>query len=205
MPLTESHEELLEPMTERNNLQVILNRSEEARNFAHYFISEARNVFQIGDPFISDTMHKAVRETFKMLAQWHPRNAARIIDLALAGAEDADQALRELIAEHQASGLPLDSALGTYSNIINERIIAHRMPMGRPRENFLANFVIIVLLIELQRRYSLPLRQSSTSRRPSASSIVSEVLTEQGASRGSEEAIKKIWRTYGPPVVPGWR
>ena len=153
-------------MTKRNNLQMILNRAEEAKNFAHYFVSEARNVFRIGDPFTSDTMHRAVRETFKMLAQWHPRNEARIIDLALAGAEDADQALRELITEHQALGLA--PGLATYANIIAERPMAHRMPPGRPRENFLANFVIIVLLIELQRRYGLPLRQGSTSRRPSA-------------------------------------
>jgi hypothetical protein len=61
-----------------------------------------------------------------------------------------------------------------------------------------------VLILDLRLQFpELGLRRSS-SRRPSACSIVGAVLIEAGIGRGGEEAIRKIWERYGPPVVPYW-
>jgi hypothetical protein len=64
--------------------------------------------------------------------------------------------------------------------------------------------MIICLLIALMKEFStLNLRRSSR-RRPSACSIAAAALNECGIGRGQEEAIAKIWQTFGPPVLPGF-
>jgi hypothetical protein len=50
-----------------------------------------------GDPFNTSTMQAHVRRTMKALAEHHERNAAWLLALALAGAEDAHEALADLI------------------------------------------------------------------------------------------------------------
>lgn len=176
----------------------------EARAFALECLQQVRLLMSgLGDPFSESTMHAYVREMMKALAIAHPRNMLRIIDLAMAGAEDADIALRNLIAERQESGQPLGPALTTYSGIIAERTIKHRHPRSWPPSNFLQNAIIIGLLIELQRR-GLNLRRRPGSKRLSACAVVAEALTKLGLGRGGEDAIRKIWDTYGPPVIPGW-
>jgi hypothetical protein len=159
-----------------------------------------------GDPFTGATMHAMVRRTLKGLAEVHERNMARIVDLALAGAEDAAEALKDLIAERNKAGLPLAGALGTFDTILNDRPPNYRRPAVRPgRESFLENFVIVCLIITLMREFPrLKLRRSPTSKRLSAYSIMASTLIDAGLGRGGEEAIRKIWERYGPPVCPGF-
>jgi hypothetical protein len=178
----------------------------EMMQFARAQVALARNSNLFGgNPFADQTMHRMVRETIKGLAQLHERNAARFVDLALAGAEDAGEALKDLIAERNAVGLPLAGALGTFDTILNDRPPNYRRPAVRPAANFLENFVIVCLLITLMRQYPrLRLRRSS-NRRPSACSVVSGALIDAGIGRGGEEAIRKIWEQYGPPVSHGFR
>jgi hypothetical protein len=180
--------------------------SDAALKFAHAFVAESRRCFVDGDPFAISTMHAMLRRTCRYLAELHPRNAARIVEFAIHGVEQADEALREMIAERHEHGQPLGATLATYANIIAERPPEHRQPEGRPRENFVANYVVVVLLLELMRQFPmLKLRRNPTSRRPSACSIAKVALDAAGLPRGSEEAIRKIWRDYGPAVVPGYR
>jgi hypothetical protein len=165
----------------------------------------ARGVFVDGDPFNTDTMHTQVRHMLRALADLHERNAARVVELALAGVEDAHDALLDLIAERHARKEPLGPGLETYLHIIGERGPRFRRPHSRPRENFLAAFTIVCLLIDIMQVFpELPLRRSTT-RRPCACSIVAAVLAESGVARGGEDAIYKIWKRYGPPVNPGYR
>jgi hypothetical protein len=178
----------------------------QALMFARDWLAAIRaaDFLQLGDPFTDDALHALVRRTFKNLAEWHPRNAARVLRLALHGAEDAHAALADLIAERTERDEPLGPTLATYANILaNDGRPKPRRPEGRQRGNFLANFVIVVLLIDMKRRLGLPLRTMSL-RRPSLCSIVAQVLAELGLSRGGEEAIWKIWAAYGPPVIPGY-
>jgi hypothetical protein len=195
-------------MTSKTNvLQLTDFREAEMVQFARNQVALARtsNLFN-GDPFADGTMHAMVRRTLKGLAELHERNAARIVDLALAGAEDAAEALKDLIAERNAAGLPLAGAIGTFDTILNDRPPNYRRPAVRPGpESFLENFVIVCLLITLMREFPrLKLRRSPSSKRPSACSIIATVLIEAGIGRGTEEAIRKIWERYGPPVTPGF-
>ena len=157
-----------------------------------------------GNPFTDQTMHRMVRRTLKGLAEEHERNAARLVDLALAGAEDATEALKDLIAERNAAGLPLTGALGTFDTILNDRPPTYRRPHSRPPANFLENFVIVCLVITLMRQYPRLRLRRSTPKRPSAFSVISAALIDAELGRGSEEAIRKIWRDYGPPVSHGF-
>jgi hypothetical protein len=169
-------------------------------------LAAARDVFIDGDPFNIDAMHAQVRHMLKMLADDHERNMARVVELALAGAEDAHEALLDLKAERHARGEPLGPGLETYDHIISERgPWRFRRPPVRPRENFLVAFVIVCLLIDLMQQFpELPLRHSS-QRRPCACNIISMILIQTGLGRGDEDAIYKIWKRYGPPVNSGYR
>jgi hypothetical protein len=164
--------------------------------------SNDRATFQLGDPFNDDAMHELLRRTFKGLADLHPRNATRVLQFALAGVEEADQALKDLISERNTRGEPLGHALATYTDILAYQGTRQaRRPVGRQRGNFLANWVIVCLLLDLRKHLGLPLKRR-TSRRPSCCSVVAEALTKIGIGRGGEDAIWKIWRDYGPPVCP---
>jgi hypothetical protein len=98
-------------------------------------LAAARDVFIDGDPFNIDAMHAQVRHMLKMLAKDHERNMARVVELALAGAEDAHEALLDLKAERHARGEPLGPGLETYDHIISERGPSRfrRPPSGHAR------------------------------------------------------------------------
>src|SRR5208282_6751986 len=64
-----------------------------------------------GDPFDDVVMHATLRQMLKEVADQHERNAAHMLDLALAGAEDAHEALVDLIAERNVRGEALGPAL----------------------------------------------------------------------------------------------
>jgi hypothetical protein len=178
----------------------------EVLAFGRDWLAIARG-YGLGDPFNSDSMHAHVRRMCRDLADLHERNAARLVELALAGAEDVAEGLKDLIAERNKDALPLGPALATYVNIITDRPPAYRRPRSRPRENFLAAFVTVGLLIALMLHFSdLRLRRNPASKRqrPSACSVVAQVLREAGVGFGGEERVRKIWERYGPPVVPGY-
>jgi hypothetical protein len=173
---------------------------------AREMLRAARGAFEDGDPFDAAVASAAVRQMLKAIADSNERNAAHIVRLANVGSEDADEALRDLISERNARREPLGMALGTYVNMIGGS--PHREPRGAPVSNFLANFVIVMMLLGLKHQFPmLRLRRSQgarpgKARRPSACSIVSNVLIEAGLNRGGEESIRRIWEHYGPPAIP---
>ncbi len=163
------------------------------------------NVFDlVPDLFSNAALQEMLRRVLKNLASWHPRNAARVVELALRGGlEPADLALRELISEYNERGEPLNSALTTYANIVADRggAITYRRPRSRPRESPLVAFTIVMLIIDVMRELPQLRLDRSSPRHPSAFSIVAAVLIEAGVGRGGEKAIRAIWKQYGPPVL----
>ncbi len=182
---------------------------EEAAIMSHAraALNAARGAFVDGDAFDRTTMVAQVRRMLKMLIDLHEINAAYAVRLALAGYEDAHVALSDAIAERAARSEPLGPALATYVNMLADRGPQRfRQPAVRPRENFVANFVIVCLVIDLMREFpGLRLRRNPLSKHLSTFAVVARVLNDEpGLSRGGEEAIRKVWETYGPPRVPGF-
>ena len=159
------------------------------------------------DPFTEGAMHAQVRRWFKDIADFDERNAAYVVQMAVVGMEDAHDALAELISERGVRGEPLGPALTTYVLMLSHTGPPPvRPPEGRRRENFLADHVVLYLLLYLQRQYGLKLRRGApTNKRPSACSIAADVLREAGVGRGGEERVRKVWERYGPPAIPNYR
>ena len=107
-------------------------------------LKAARGAFVDGDPFDRTTMHAYVRATLQDLSDMHERNAARAVKLALAGSEDAHEALVGPIVDRNVQSKPLGPALSTYVHILaDDGPPIFRQPpfFGHP-QNFLGNFVI---------------------------------------------------------------
>jgi hypothetical protein len=155
-------------------------------------LKAARGAFIDGDPFQSEVMHAQVTATLKELSDLNERNAARAVRLALAGFEDAHEALVGLIVDRNVRSRPLGPALSTYVHILADAgPPPFRQPAVRHPQNFLANLVILCMLIDLKQQFSfLRFRRSQLSK-PSLCSIVAAVLDEAGMSRGGEESIRK--------------
>jgi hypothetical protein len=133
----------------------------------------------------------------------HNEQIAGVVGLALAGSDNAHEALVDLIAERNAYGKPLGPDLTAYADFLAEdgRLLLPRPPF-RPNASFAINVAIVLVTIDLMRRFpELRLRSNPDSKRPrlSAFSVAAAVLTEAGLSRGGAEAIRKIWQASGPP------
>jgi hypothetical protein len=188
--------------TDETKMTVLLPASfEEAAPMqcAREMLRAARGAFEDGDPFAASVASTAVRQMLKAIADSNERNAAHIVRLAAVGSEDARQALADLVSERNERREALGSALTTYVNMLSHGPPPHREPRGAPVSNFLANFVIVMMLLGLKHQFPLlRLRRSQEgrpgrARRPSACSIVAAVLKEAHPSpkrRGRSGSIK---------------
>jgi hypothetical protein len=177
----------------------------EALTLARNSFSVLRRAFTVGDPFTDEALHNHVQQTLKTLADWHPRNASHVVRLALGGSEDAHKALMLLISERNVRNEPLGYALSTYVDLLDtEGPPASRLPSGRQRGNYLASFTIIVVIIQLKKQFPRLSLGRGSPRQPSVFGVLAQALIDIGYGRGNAETIKKIWRDYGPPVVPGY-
>jgi hypothetical protein len=131
-----------------------------------------------------------------------------LVAVADAGWDDADIALRELIAEFVNRNEPLPAVLAAYNIRALNPSRAPRARGPKPATNTLQDITIITLLTELVERFHLrPTRyQLGRRTRSSACSIASVALTEAGLHRGGEKAIQQIWGHYkSSGVVRGSR
>ncbi len=156
------------------------------------------------DVFEESVMRATLRAMLKEIVDAHEMNATYVVQLALAGSADAHGALAEVIAERTARSDPLGPALAFYMNTRNgPAVTPSRLPRGRPNENFLVNYVIVRIVLDLMRQFpGLPLRRRLGGRQQSICSIAAKAAAEIGAHRGGEEAVRKIWEQYGPPAIP---
>src|SRR5687768_7185515 len=90
----------------------------EALSFAQVWIAERQDVdmFQIGcSAFHPQAGRMLLRRMMKEWALSHPFNMTTVAEYARAGWDDADLALRELIAEMTSNNKPLPPVLTAYN------------------------------------------------------------------------------------------
>jgi hypothetical protein len=181
----------------------------EAKEFARVFLARMQEpgFFDSGhDAFDPAGAHGWVRRLIRLEFESHPLRAARIVEYAVLGSTAADQVLRELIAEKTEHNEPLGAVLGGYNiRLMNsDTDIRHRHGKSRV-DNLVADIVIATLVLQLIERFP-PLKSTRFKAwRPSACSIVAEVLAEMGLHRGDEKAIQEVWRRYGRVIMAGYQ
>jgi hypothetical protein len=177
----------------------------EALAFARQWIARMRegDFLNLGcAPLHPDAGRRLLRRLIKHYALHDAASMLQIAEIA-AYWDDADIALRELIQEFHNRHQPLPAYLVTY----NDRIIAGYAPT-RPRgrkkaSNFLQDFCLVYLIVELTGKFGLSARryQYGKRRRESACSIVATAAAEAGLHRGAEAAVQKLWDRFEPIVV----
>jgi len=147
-----------------------------------------------------------LRQLLKRFAFWNPLNLSQLCVWARNGWDDADLALRELIAEFAEHGVPMPATLSAYSlELIQPNRVLPAPARGRKKATqLLQDICITVLVILLVEEHGLtPTRRQKS--RPSACSVVAEALAEKGIHRGSEAAINKVWERCSPRILNGFQ
>jgi hypothetical protein len=182
----------------------------EALAFARKWIASCRegNFIDLGvAPLHPEAGRAFTRRLVKQYALMHPFNMDEIVKCAEAGWDDADIALRELVAEYVDRGEAMPAVLAAYNvRLINPNYVQPTKPHGKKKaDNILKDMVVVTLVMELITRFPLePTRfQLGRKRKHSACSIAADVTTEAGLHRGGEAAIQKIWSRYQKAVLPG--
>jgi hypothetical protein len=142
--------------------------------------------------------HIWVRNFLKRSVMAHPFNATDIIAAARAGWEDADIALRELIAEHLDRDEQPPAQVAAYGI---ELLHPNRARLrGRQHaDHVFQDIAIAGLILELVERF--PLKPTGRSgRRPSASRIVAAAFSEARIRNLTAKAVEAIWARYLPAI-----
>ena len=178
----------------------------EALAFARVWIKRVGGAafFESGrGPLDLAASHWFVRRLIRLAIESGPSGAARIVEYAVHGSPVADLALQEAIDEKVNRNEPLDAVLGADEIRARHSEIHHRSGKS-PVDHLMQDIAITTLVLQLVERFPpmKPTRsQSGWKRRPSACSIVHQVLTDIKLHRGSEEAIQKVWRRLGPTIA----
>lgn len=182
----------------------------EAVQFARHWLANVSEAafLDSGHPSLDPAAaHWFVRRIIKQYVESHPLNAVEMVEAAVLGWGEADLALRELIAEKTSRNEPLDAVLGGYNIRLIHPGIQHRRGKSKV-PNLIQDIVIATLVLQLIERFP-PLRpyrsQVGKKLRPSACSIVAQVLSEAGLHRGDEKAIQQICRRYLPAILHGYQ
>jgi hypothetical protein len=128
-----------------------------------------------------------------------------LVEMAVAGEEDADAILREAILECQSWHRPMPDELIEY----NRKLVAGMVPppgwSGPKKKNeLMRNISICVVVAAVCDRFGIK-PTGRSARRRSGCATVAEALEVIGQRRGAK-AVEAIWRTYGRamPTARGW-
>jgi hypothetical protein len=166
------------------------------------------NFLGLGCGPLSNAGRAFARMIIKQWAGLHPFNMDQLVQLANAGWDDADLALREMIAEYVDRGKALPSVLAAYNvALLNPHRVRPARPHGRHKAtNILQDIFIVTLAMELMVQFPglKPTRsQNGKKRQPSACSNIA--AAQAGLQRGDERAIQQVLLRYFPAVFPGSR
>jgi hypothetical protein len=177
----------------------------EALQFAREWISRAQEgkFLDLGyPPLHRDAGRALARRMIKQYALMHPFNMTSVVDAAWVGCNDADLALRELAAEMLDCKEQLPAVLAAYT--IKLLHPSPRLRGQKKATNLLQDITIATLIMVLIEQFGLKPTRSQIGRkqRPSACSVVADVMAEAGLHRGTEGAVQQIWRHYSPAILP---
>jgi hypothetical protein len=128
-----------------------------------------------------------------------------LVELALAGEEEADIILRDAIIEMQSARVEMPTELIQY----NMTLVRAPRPVGwagpKRKNEILRNICIAMVVAALVDRFGLKPTGHSVRQR-SACAIVAQALAEIRMALGYE-AVASIWKMYGRsmPTTHGWR
>jgi hypothetical protein len=125
-----------------------------------------------------------------------------LIQLARAGLVDADLALRDIIIELQHREQPLPKYLATYNAEILAGSTVHPLK-GRKLAANMAADIIVATLVSMLTEPPFNLKATGNSRRqPNGCRVAADALAAEGKRRGGEDAVKDIWKRFGPAIRP---
>ena len=107
------------------------------------------------DPFDETTRRAAQRLLLTDIADFSERGAAVVVQAALVGSEDAREALADRMLERGSNNAPFGPALTTYVNILTTSGLPRvRLPHGAPQANFVENWIVVHMVIDLRAAFS---------------------------------------------------
>jgi hypothetical protein len=168
------------------------------RGFARDWIKEYS---EPGIGILHDTF--SFKKAMRAWALHHPFGADDIILFAENGSQEAHEVLIDLIAEQFDQGR--NSAVLANYNIRSLKASRDPKKPGPTKvDNFRRDIGIALLVYALIKQFDLAAHHNPASRRPSASTIAADALTEAGMGIGiGHRGVAKIWNRYGPLVLPG--
>ena len=142
----------------------------------------------------------------KRVTQFHPFLADDIVYFAENGNEQADLALRELIAEYTDRREPLTAVLAAYNIRLLNPVSKRKKPGPKKADHgqFVRDIGIVLLVEQLTREFGLAPNLKTSSGRATASSIVADALVESGIDVSmTAKNVERIWRRYLPALSVG--
>src|SRR5262249_55102914 len=146
-----------------------------------------------------------------LIAQWvsYANDSAMfwLVEAALAGWQDAQDVLRDLIFQYTNRHEALPSFLAYYNAKMLAGHVAPKLRGRKTSADFMQDLVLMTLMMELVARFGLNIfrHQLGRKRKPSATSIAAIAASKVGLQRGGEDAMRAIWQELEPKLVPRWR
>jgi hypothetical protein len=179
-------------------------RSIEALEFARDLIVRLhRRHDDSGSLFEAAESQRFVRNFMRLGLEW-ATGRMWLVEMALAGEEDAKIILQETILELQSRRLEMPTELLTY----NMQLVRGVRPAGlagpKKKNELMRNICICVVAAAVCDRFGLK-PTGRSARRRSACAVVGDALQVIGM-RMSAKAVEAIWRRYGRamPSARGW-
>lgn len=144
--------------------------------------------------YSEDESRRFTRNLMKRFITIQPANLMTVVEFAKGGWGLADEVLREVILEHLNSGVAMPTYLAAYNMDIAAGNLPQKRPARQRENNFLRDCrIAIAILLVMEKCNMRSTRNPTTQKRPSACSVVTEVLNARGINV-TEAAVVAIWQ-----------
>jgi len=175
----------------------------EALAFARDLIARFHRSGDIGSPFEAAESRAFIRNWLR-IGMLTTRTRMELIEFALAGFDDAQTILADVILDARSKGERLPPEIESYEMKVIAGELRRPPHQGGPdkRNEFTRNVLIAMVVAAVAERFKLK-PTGSSARRRSACSIVAEALSAINMRLGSK-AVESIWKVHGPKIPPRW-